>query len=184
MAFRSTAAFLLAAVFISASSVPASAQTKSGELAKQLCQQFDAKKMESFAAADKENDGVFVAALYYPGTELLVVSAKHFNPPALAEKLAQKNYQDVYAELNAGAVAGSKLLVMDAFADGLVAKPGNGTAPDSVDGTVAMTFDGNWKKAKQTEEEYMKAFQNADAAYAHALEVLLAKLKSPGTQLP
>ena len=41
-----------------------------------------------------------------------------------------------------------------------------------------MTFDGNWKKAKQTEEEYMKVFGDADTKYAHALEVLIAKLKS------
>jgi hypothetical protein len=106
------------------------------------------------------------------------VSAKYFDPPALADKLARKSYQDVYADLNTGAVAGSKLLVMDTFADGLVAKPGNGTAADSIDGTVSMTFDGNWKKSKQTEEEYMKAFQDADTKYAHALEVLIAKLKS------
>ena len=156
----------------------ARAQSKSGELARQLGQLLDEKKMESFAAADAANAGVFVAAMYYPGTELLVVSAKHFNPPAFTEKLAQKNYQDAYADLNAGAVAGSKLLVMDTFADGLVATPKAGSAPDSVDGNVAMTFDGNWKKAKQTEEEYMKAFDHADAAYAHALEVLIAKLKA------
>lgn len=158
--------------------ISAGAQSKSADLAKQLSQLLDQKKLESFAAADADNAGVFVAALYYPGTELLVVSAKHFNPPALTDKLAQKNYQDVYADLNSGAVAGSKLLVMDTFADGLVAKPGSGSAPDSIDGTVAMTFDGNWKKAKQTEEEYMKAFDHADAAYAHALEVLIAKLKA------
>jgi hypothetical protein len=169
---------LIAALFFVPSA--AGAQSKSGELARQLSQLLDEKKMESFAAADKDNAGVFVAAMYYPGTELLVVSARHFNPPAFTEKLAQKNYQDAYADLNAGAVAGSKVLVMDTFADGLVATPKAGSAPDSVDGSVAITFDGNWKKAKQTEEEYMKAYQTADAAYAHALEVLIAKLKSPG----
>jgi|SRR5579872_1114291 len=170
--------FLIAALFL----VPtlAHAQSKSGELAKQLSQLLDEKKMESFAAADAQNAGMFVAAMYYPGTELLVVSAKHFNPPAFTEKLAQKNYQDAYADLNAGAVAGSKLLVMDAFADGLVASPKGGNAPDSVDGATSITFDGNWKKAKQSEEEYMKAYQDADAAYAHALGVLIAKLKSGG----
>lgn len=174
--------FLLAAVIVSI--VPAAAggqDSKSADLAKQLSQLLAEKKLESFAAADPQNAGVFVAALYYPGTEIILVSAKHFNPPVLADKVAQKNYQDAYAELNAGAVPGSKLLVMDTFADGLVAKPGNGTAPDSVDGTASITFDGNWKKGKLTEEEYLKAFQSADAAYAHALEVLIAKLKSPGT---
>jgi len=155
--------------------------SKSSELAKQLGQLLDQKKMDSFAAADAQNAGVFVAALYYPGTELLVVSAKHFNPPVMADKLDKKQFQDAYAELNAGATAGTKLLVMDTFADGLSAKPGNGNAPDSIDGTTSTTFDGNWKKAKQTEEDYMKVFQAADTAYAHALEVLLAKLKGSGT---
>jgi len=177
MTNRSAVAFFLAVALLL---VPAAAraQSKSGELAKQLSQLLDEKKMESFAAADAQNDGVFVAALYYPGTELLVVSAKYFNPPAFNDKLAQKNYQGAYADLNAGAVAGSRLLVMDTFADGLVASPRGGTPPDSVDGATSMTFDGNWKKSKQTEEEYMKAYQNADAAYAHALEVLITKLKS------
>jgi hypothetical protein len=177
MTNRSAVSLLLtfALVFVSSA---AYAQAKSGELAKQLGQLLDEKKMESFAAADAQNEGVFVAVMYYPGTELLVVSAKHFNPPAFTEKLTQKNYQDAYADLNAGAVAGTKLLVMDTFADGLVATPKNGTAPDQVDGSVSITFDGNWKKAKQTEEEYMKAYQNADTAYAHALGVLIAKLKS------
>jgi hypothetical protein len=180
MASRAPVISLTAAVILSLIPVFASAQTKSGELAKQLSLLLTEKKLESFAAADQQNAGVFVAALFYPGTELLVFSAKHFDPPSVAGKLAQKNYQDVYAALNEGAVAGSKLLVMDTFADGLVAKPGS-NAPDSVDGTVAMTFDGNWKKAKQTEEQYMKAFEAADAAYAHALEVLIAQLKSAGT---
>ena len=131
--------------------------------------------MESFAAADAQNAGVFVAVMYYPGTELLVVSAKHFNPPAFTEKLAQKNYQEAYADLNAGAVAGSKLLVMDTFADGLVAAPKGGIAPDSVDGAASITFDGNWK-AKQTEGS-MKAYQSADAVQPRP-EALIAKLKS------
>lgn len=169
-------AILAAVAFVLPSA--ADAQSKSADPAKQLCQLLEQKKLESFAATDDGNAGVFVAVLYYPGTELLVVSAKHFNPQALADKLTQKNYQDVYSDLNSGAVAGSKLLVMDTFADGLVARPGNGAAPDSIDGTVAMTFDGNWKKAKQTEEEYMKAFDAADGKYAHALQVLIAKLKS------
>jgi hypothetical protein len=178
MASRHILAAILAAAVACVLPIAADAQSKSSDLAKQLSQMLEQKKLESFAAADDASAGMFVAVLYYPGTELLVVSARYFNPPALADKLAQKSYQDVYADLNTGAVAGSKLLVMDTFADGLVAKPGNGAAPDSIDGTVSMTFDGNWKKSKQTEEEYMKAFQDADTKYAHALEVLIAKLKS------
>src|SRR5215831_527927 len=173
MASRVPLSAILAVAVALVLPIAADAQSKSADLAKQLSQLLEQKKLEGFAAADADNAGVFVAALYYPGTELLVVSAKHFNPPALTDKLAQKNYQEVYADLNAGAVAGSKLLVMDTFADGLVATPKGGSAPDSIDGSIAITFDGNWKKAKQTEEEYMKAYHTADAAYAHALEILI-----------
>ena len=174
---RRASALLIAAAFLLVP-VRASAQSKSADLAKQLGQLLDAQKLTSIAAADPQNAGVYVAALYFPGTQLLVVSAKYFNPPALTDKLAQKNYQDVYSALNEGALPGTKVLVMDTFADGLVAKPSGDNAPDSVDGSVAMTFDGNWKKAKQTEDEYMKAFHAADDAYAHTLELLIAKLKS------
>jgi hypothetical protein len=175
-------AFIVLIAACLAVSVAADAQeAKSAPLAKELGQLLEQNKLTTVAAADGDNAGTFVAAMYYPGTELLVVSAKYYDPPTFAGKLAQKNYPDAYGDLNVGAVPGSKLLVMDTFADGLVAKPGGGNAADSVDGTTALTFDGNWKKAKQSEEDYMKAFQTADAAYAHALSILIAKLKAPGT---
>ena len=78
---------VLQAVFVAAFCacvvLPASAgsqESKSAPLAKQLAQVLDAAKLESMAAADPTT-GAFVAALYIPGTQLLVVSGK-FDAPS------------------------------------------------------------------------------------------------------
>src|SRR5881409_3537656 len=101
--------------------------SKSAELAKQLGQLLDERKLDSIAAADTQNAGTFVAALYFPGTQLLVVSAKYSAPQLLNDKLAKKEYRDVYIDLSSASIAGTKLFVMDTFADGLVPKPANET---------------------------------------------------------
>ena len=121
-------------------------------------------------------------ALYIPGTQLLVVSAKYAAPELLRQKLAKKDYRDIYIDLSSASIPATKLLVMDTFADGLFARPGADTPADSIEraGTQS-TFDGNWKKAKQSEAEYMKAFDDAEAAYARALLILIAALKPAGT---
>ena len=104
-------------------------------------------------------------------------------PPLLNEKIAKKDYRDVYIDLNSASVAGSKVFFMDLNADGLVAKPGENLGTDSIEQAgKTITFDGDWKKGKMSEAEYLKAFSDADAAYAHALELLIAQLKTLGTQ--
>ena len=71
------------------------------------------------------------------------------------------------------------VFVMDTFCDGLVAKPKADGPADSIEkGGVTFSFDGDPKKAKQTEAEYAKAFSDADAAYSQILQVLITKLKS------
>jgi hypothetical protein len=68
---------------------------------------------------------------------------------------------------------------MDIAADGLVAHPKADTPPDSVERNGAsVSFDGEPKKTKMSDAEYAKAFQEADAAYAQALQLLIARLKS------
>jgi hypothetical protein len=172
-------AVALAAVVTCAPLVAAPQESKSAGLAKQLAQLMDAKKLDSIAGADSQDLGTYVAALYYPGTELLVVSAKYAAPPLLNEKIGNKNYRDVYIDLNSASVAGSKVLVMDLNADGLVAKPGDNQPADNCEiGGKAVTFDGEWKKAKMSENDYTKAFSKADEAYTRALEILISQLKS------
>ena len=165
--------------------VPAGARAqdlKSGDLAKQLTQLLDSKKLDSVAAADTQNPGTYVAALYFPGTQLLVVSAKYTAPSLLTELLARKDFRGVYVELTSASVQSSKLFVMDAYANGLLPKPSGDQPPDSVDrGGTLSTFDGAWKKAKIAEADYMKSFGDADAAYTHLLQVLINQLKPSGT---
>jgi hypothetical protein len=174
----------LVALSLTLLSVPvAGAQDlKSGDLARQLTQLLDSRKLANVAAADTQNPGTFIAALYIPGTQLLVVSAKYAAPTLLTELLARKDFQGVYVELSSASVPSSKMLVMDAYANGLLAKPVGTQPPDSIDrfGTVS-TFDGAWKKAKMAEADYMKSFSEADAAYTHLLQSLIAHLKTTGT---
>ena len=151
---------------------------KSVDLAKQLAQLLDEKKLDAVAAADS-TPGVFVAALYFPGTQLLAVSAKYSAPDLLTEKLAKKDYRDVYIDLSSASIAATKVFVMDTFGDGLIAKPKGDAPPDSVERAGATTsFDGEPKKAKLSEADYAKAFDECDAAYVKILQALIAKLKS------
>jgi hypothetical protein len=175
----------LAAAFILALLTPSvlhAQDAKSGDLAKQLAQMLDAKKIDSFAAADPQNPGSFFATLYFPGTQLIVVSAKYSVPTMLTDLLAKKDYRGVYTELASASLPDSRLFVMDTYADGLAFKPSGQNAPDSVDsGKTHATFDGDWKKAKISETDYTKLFSDCDAAYTKALQGLLTHLKSSGT---
>jgi hypothetical protein len=160
-------------------SITASAQeSKSGPIAKQLVQLLDAAKLEAIASADPATPGGFVAAMYIPGSELLVVSAKYAAPPLLVDRINAKDYQAVYVDLQSASVRGTKLFIQDQGADGLVAKPSGDQAADSCDeDTKSVSFDGDWKKAKITEADYTKAFSDADDRYAKMLSMLVAQVK-------
>jgi len=147
-------------------------ESKSAPLAKQLADQLTAAKMTAIAAKSSEQADVYVAAMYLPGT-LLVVSAKFSVPAALDAKLAAKDYQEAYADLQ-GVAPDAKVFVQDLNADGLRYK-----TFDSVDTAKGSTsFDGDWKKAKApSEQEYQKTFADLDARYAQMLGALIAALK-------
>jgi len=151
---------------------------KSAAIAKALVQALDAAKLGAIATPDPANAGVFIAALYIPGTQLLVVSAKYSAPTLLVDRITAKDYQAVYVDLQSASVRGSKIFVMDQGADGLVAKPSGDQAADSFDeGDKSTAFDGDWKKAKIPEAEYTKAFVAADDQYTKMLSILVAQLK-------
>ena len=173
----------LAVVLTALTPATAVAQSpKSAAAAKQLTEALDRLKLDAIAAPDPADPGAFVAALYFQGGQLLVVSAKYSAPTLLTAKLEKKDYRDIYIDLNAASVAGSKIFVMDHGCDGLVAKPGDSHGADSWEhGTVNRVFDGDWKKAKISEEEYGKTFAAADEKYAHILAVLAAHVSKAGS---
>jgi hypothetical protein len=168
----------LAALVLSLPSRASAQESKSAPLAKQLAAALDAGKLDSIAAKDPADSDRFVAALYFPGMELLVISAKYSVPQLLTDRLGRKEYRDVYMDLNGASVADSKIFIEDPGADGLKAKREDNQAFDQVDiGGKKTMFDGDWKKQKVSEQDYMKAFSAADERYAELLAALLAQAK-------
>ncbi len=96
----------------------------------------------------------------------------------LVAKIKEQNYRDVYIDLSSASVAGSKVFVIDAGVDGLAPKPGDNGADSYENGTKQLQFDGDWKKAKISEDEYMKGFAEADQRYAKMLALLEAQAKT------
>jgi hypothetical protein len=174
---RTAAILSLASIVVLSRPAPAFAQdAKSPALAKQLTAALDAAKLDSIAA--KVAADTFVAALYFPGAQLLVVSAKYSVPQLLDTRLEKKEYRDTYIDLNSASVPESKVFVQDAGADGLRPKHEEGQGFDTVEtGNKPMAFDGDWKRQKLSEQDYMKAFAAADERYAQMLMALLGQLK-------
>ena len=171
-------AYSLSAAFFALSlAAPASAQeSKSAPLAKQLAMALDAAKLDSIAAKDPVSPDVFVAALYFPGIQLLTVSGKYSVPQLLFERLLKKEYRDVYLDLNGAAT--EKTFIEDPGADGLKAKRENNQPFDQAEvAGKRVMFDGEWKAQKMSDQDYQKAFAVADERYAQLLTALLAQLK-------
>jgi hypothetical protein len=161
------------------SMAPAAAQeAKSAAAAKTLAAALDSAKLDSIAVADPADPSMFAAALYIPGTQLLVVAAKYSAPQLLVDKLSRKDYRDVYIDLNSASIPETKVFVMDQGIDGLVARPDGDAPADTWEaGKTQLVFDGKWKNAKMSEEEYMKAFADADERYARILTLLTSQAK-------
>jgi type II secretory pathway pseudopilin PulG len=169
---------VLAALLVVVPAARAVAQeSKSSSAARELVQLMQAQKLDSLAARQPAAPDQFVAALFFPG-QLLVVWAKYSAPALLNEKIVQRNFRDVYIDLNSAAVANSKFLITDLGADGLKARREDNQPFDAQDANgKTFQFDGNWREDKMSEEEYMKAFASADEGYAQALAVLLGVMK-------
>ena len=69
-------------------------------------QLLDQAKLDAIAAKDPAANDAFVAALYFPGSQLLVVGARYQVPMLLNERIAKKEYREVYTDLNSACVAG------------------------------------------------------------------------------
>jgi type II secretory pathway pseudopilin PulG len=175
---RVVSASLAAALTLFAGATASAQESKSGPLARQLAAALDAAKLDSIAAADPGKAGTFVAALYFPNSQLLVVSAEYSAPQLLSDRLGKKEFRDVYIDLNSASVPASKVFIEDLAADGLKPKREENQPFDTFEmAGKRMAFDGDWKKVKQTEQDYMKAFSVADDRYAQILTALLAQLK-------
>jgi hypothetical protein len=172
---RRLSSIALAAILLLATA--ASAQdSKSATSVTELVKMLDSMKLDSFAVKGA-SPNEYVGALYFPGSQLLVVSAKFDTPWRADSLLEMKNYRDLYIELNSASVPQSKVFVSDLSANGLRSKK-DGTVYDTADiGGKTFNFDGDWKKAKITADDYTKTYSTTDEQYMQMIQVLLAGLK-------
>jgi hypothetical protein len=171
-------ACLAATLALSLTSTAFAQDSKSAPLAKQLAAALDAAKLDSVAAKDPTSPDGFVAALYFPGLELLVVSAKYSAPSLLTDKLLAKSYRDIYIDLNSASLLETKVFVEDLGADGLQVKREENKPFDSYTAGAKHTiFDSEWKAQKLSEDDYKKTFATADEKYTAMLTALLGQLK-------
>ena len=178
---RAVAVRSAAAIFLSVLSFApaASAQdSKSAALARQLTAALDAAKLDSVAAKDPTSPDTYCAALYFAGSPLLVVAAKYAAPMLLDARLGKKEFRDAYIDLSSASVPETKIFIQDAGGDGMKPRREENQAFDSYEVAGKPTlFDGDYKKQKLSEQDYMKAFTAADDRYAQILTALLAQLK-------
>ena len=170
---------LLVAAALVVSTAPALAQeSKTGQLATELAKLLDQMKADSVAARVPGAPDHYVGALYFPGSQLLVVSARYQVPELINTKLATKAYRDVYIDLNSASVPNTKVFVSDLGCNGLRPRRDDNQPYDTIEmAGKNYNFDGDWKKSKLSEEEYMKSYQQAEQEYAKMLQALLTELK-------
>jgi hypothetical protein len=175
--FSSSLVMTLAVV--AATAPPAFAQEpKSAASARELVQILSGKKMDAVAVRAPESADTFLAALVFPA-QIIVVSAKYPAPPLLNEKLARREYRDVYIELNSASVLESRYFITDIGADGLRPKRAKKDEPFDVRDQAGkpFNFDGNWREDKMSEADYMKVHAETDEKYAGILAALLGEAK-------
>lgn len=163
---------------------PTHAQAPGGrtpQLVQQLSALLDTAKLDSIAARMEGTEDEFVAALYFPGAQLLVVSATYSVPALLNEKILLRNYRDVYIDLHSATDPETRVLVEDMRADGIRPTRAGENEPFDIYtkglGANRFPFDGAWRSRKTSEEDYMKAFADADVQYARMLASLIAELE-------
>jgi hypothetical protein len=168
----------LAAVFVLAASPVFAQDSKSAPLAAELAKLLDQMKVDSVAAKHPAAPDQYVGALYFPGSQLLVVTARYQVPELLNSKLASKSYRDVYIDLNSASIPQTKVFISDLGCNGLKARREDNEPYDTIEmGGKNWSFDGDWKKAKVSEDEYMKSYQQAEEEYVKMLQALLTELK-------
>jgi hypothetical protein len=144
----------------------------SAPLAKQLVTAMAAGGLDAIAARDPSSPDRAIAALVFPGSQLLVVSARY--PDAnLDAELATHLYRDVYTVLQQPTVAAGKVFFEDLGCDGLISGPGSADVMYE-DGNTQTIFDGDWKKQKLSQTAYEQRVKEADARYAQLLAALVS----------
>ena len=151
----------------------------SGDLAKQLVTALSSTGLDAIAARDPEAPDRVVAALAFPGSQLLVVAAPYKDGATVDAWLANRMYRDVYSALQQPSITAGKVFFQDLGCDGL--QPAGGSVDIMYEnGKTQTIFDGDWKKQKLSQAAYQERAKAADEADARLLRALLAAAQKPG----
>ena len=154
-------------------------ESKSAALATELTRLLDEAKMDHIAAKLNAADQ-YVGAMYLPGSQLLVVSAKYPSAPRMMYLLNEKNYKEMYLDLSSATDPKTRIFIMDLGANGLRFKRENNQPYDTVDRDGrSVAFDGEWNRAKISEDDYRKTYSMTDEQYSEMLQTLISQLKKP-----
>jgi hypothetical protein len=154
--------------------------SKSASLAAELGKLLDQAKLDHVAAKMETGTDQYVGAMYFSGSQLLVVAAKYPSAPRMNYLLGEKNYKEMYLDLSSATDPKTRVFVMDLGANGLRFKRENNQPFDTVDKDgKSVAFDGEWGRAKISEEEYRKTYSATDEHYSQMLQSLIAQLKKP-----
>jgi hypothetical protein len=167
---------LVGLLLASLPSIAAAQVSKSAAVAKELVQVMEAKKLDSIAAKGT-GEGHYIAALYFPNVQLLVISGNYSAPALMEPRLAAKQYRDTYMELSGTVSPDSKIFVQDMGEPGLTSKKQDNMYDTWTRAGKPVMFDGENDKQKISDAEYAKAFAAADEEYAKLLGALLAEAK-------
>ena len=161
-------------------SAPLAAQSPSLSLVRQLTTLLEGAKLDTLAAKLPGTEDSFVAARYFPGQQLIVVSGRYAAPALLKEKIFLKRYGDAYLDLYTASDRASRRVVEDLRADGLrpVQRKGEPFDIYTRRGGESLPFDGEWKRQKLSEQSYMDAFRHAETVYGDLLKVLISELQA------
>lgn len=135
--------------------------------------------LQAIAATDPEEPGRYVAAVYIPDVQLLVVSAPYALAKEFDKKIAAAQYMDVYVELAGVRDRTGHFFVEDVLADGMRPAPDTGLAFDTttLNGATPVVFNGKWDAQQLTQEDYEARLKRDDERYARMLKVLSTALQ-------
>ena len=140
--------------------------------AAELMSLMQAKGFQTFAVRVPDRPGQFAAVMAFPEVQLLVVASRHANPDLLTAQVAQKQFTEVYSELQSTSQHDGAFF-QDLGGDGL----GGGGVDVVYERGVQTLFDGNWKRAKVSREVYDARLAAADKRYSELLDALINGLK-------
>ena len=176
LTIRRLSGIALGAVLLLTPAAASAQDSRSATSVPEFVKMLETMKLDAFAVKGS-SPNEYVGALYFPGTQLLVVSAKFDTPWRADSLLGMKNYRDLYIELNSASQPNTKVFVSDLSANGLRPKK-DGNLYDTADvAGKTYNFDGDWKKAKITEGDYSKAFSTTDDQYSQMIQALIDGLK-------